>query len=399
MSTNDFAPPAVLFPRATIEFKESEIPSILKGFRSFVGKERLERRTQLADKLIASAGPTYKELFAQPRQSLWLGTRELIRLVEGGRLGREPLTSVAVMSLHHMASIRNVVHTMPSWKRAEFRSRLTDKAGGDIPALIEIAAASRAVTLGGSLKWVPEKDGARAFEMLVSYRGEKLEIECKAKSVDAGRQVARGDLYQFADGLLVSEVVRNLTKAEPRFVALIANGRFPHDHVGQSAIRGAIEELIPNGGVMDLPDRSTVSVEKLTAADMKNRSTSPLLEFEHRMVSLKLGLSIQSRRPDQMIANIEKELKDALKQLTGTLPSALVCYVPEVETFEGILEPRTATSQLVQRFLSRPDAQKVVSIAFFSDPVVDRRAGEVETGLPSVRYVANKFRGSPLEIF
>ena len=66
MSTNDFAPPAVLFPRATIEFKESEIPSILKGFRSFVGKERLERRTQLADKLIASAGPTYKELFAQP---------------------------------------------------------------------------------------------------------------------------------------------------------------------------------------------------------------------------------------------------------------------------------------------------------------------------------------------
>jgi len=387
------------FQKATIDLRASEIPSILKAFRSFVGEERLKRRIELADKLVTSASPTYRALFVRPRQSLWLGTRELLRLVEGGRLGREPLTPAAALSLHLMATIRNAAHTMPSWKRAEFRSRLTDKGGGDIPALIEITAASRAVTLGGSLKWVPEKDRARAFEMLVSYKGHKLEIECKAKSVDAGRQVARGDLYQFADSLLVSEAVRNLTQEDPRFITLVTNGRFPRDHVGQTLIRGAIEALIPNGGIMNLPDRSTVSIEKLTAADLKNRAAAPLLQFERRLVSLELGLSIQSRRPDQMIANIEETLKSALKQFTGTLPSALVCYVPEVETFEGILDPRTATSQLVQRFLSRPDAQKVVSIAFFSDPVVDRRPGEVETGLPSVRYVASKFRGSPLEIF
>ena len=181
MSTNDFASPATFFPRATIELRESEIPAILKAFRAFVGEERLERRIQLADKMIASASPAYRDCFVRPKQSLWLGTRELLRLVKGGRLGREPLTPAAVLSLHHMASIRNVAHTMPSWKKAEFRSRLTDKGGGDIAALIEIAAASRAVTLGGGLKWVPEKDGARAFEMLVSYKGQKLEIECTAK--------------------------------------------------------------------------------------------------------------------------------------------------------------------------------------------------------------------------
>jgi len=298
-----------------------------------------------------------------------------------------------------MATIRNVVHTMPSWKKAEFRSRLTDKVGGDIPALVEIIAASRIVTLGGSVKWIPENDRGRTFEMLVSYKGQKLEVECKAKSVDAGRKVARGDFYQFADSLLVSEAVRNLTRADPRYVVLVTSGRFPHDHVGQSMVRRAIEALITSGGLTDLPDGSTLSVEKITAAEMKNRASAPLQEFEHRLVRPELVLSIRSRRPDQMIANIENELKDGLKQLTGSLPSALVCYVPEVQSFEGILDPRTATTQLVQRFLSRDDAQQVVSIAFVSEPVIDRRTGEVETGLPSVRYVANKFRASQLGKF
>lgn len=399
MIANDSASLPVPFPRATIELSDSEIPSILKCFRSFVGKERLERRIELADKMIASASPTYRAQFVRPRQSLWTGTRELIRLVESGLLGREHLTPTAVVSLHYMATIRNVVHTMPSWKKAEFRSRLTDKVGGDIPALVEIIAASRIVTLGGSVKWIPENDRGRTFEMLVSYKGQKLEVECKAKSVDAGRKVARGDFYQFADSLLVSEAVRNLTRADPRYVVLVTSGRFPHDHVGQSMVRRAIEALITSGGLTDLPDGSTLSVEKITAAEMKNRASAPLQEFEHRLVRPELVLSIRSRRPDQMIANIENELKDGLKQLTGSLPSALVCYVPEVQSFEGILDPRTATTQLVQRFLSRDDAQQVVSIAFVSEPVIDRRTGEVETGLPSVRYVANKFRASQLGKF
>jgi hypothetical protein len=62
MNTDDSFSSAVPFPRATIELKESEIPSILKSFRSFVGDERLKRRIELADKMIASASPTQRRL-------------------------------------------------------------------------------------------------------------------------------------------------------------------------------------------------------------------------------------------------------------------------------------------------------------------------------------------------
>jgi hypothetical protein len=389
-----------IFPRATVDIWESEIPSILKMFRAFVGKEQLTRRTELADKMVASGGQIYGERFVRPRQALWLGTRELFRLVEEDRLGKEPLTPAALLALHHLATIRNVVHTMRSWKRADLRGRLTDKSGGDIPALIEIATASRAVTLGGTVKWVPEKIGNRTFDIEVSYKGQELEIECKAKSVDAGRRIARGDFYRFADSLFLSQPVQKLTSVEPRFVILTMNGRFPRDHAEQALIRGGIESLLRDGGMKTLADGSTLNIKRLTAAEREKLAAAPLLEFEHRFVTPALVLSAQSRRPDQVIANIERELEDALKhQLTGKRPGALICYVPEVETFEGILDQKTATSQMVQRFLSRSDASQIVSITFFSDPWIGARPGEIETQLPSVKYVANKFRGTPLEIF
>jgi hypothetical protein len=112
-----------------------------------------------------------------------------------------------------------------------------------------------------------------------------------------------------------------------------------------------------------------------------------------------LVVSFRSFKADQMIANIKTALRDALRQFSGNRPALIACYVPEVETFEGTEQPKTATFELVQRFLLHPDAQNIVSLTFFSDPKINVRAGEVETGLPSVRFVANKFRGSPIEIF
>jgi hypothetical protein len=43
------------------------------------------------------------------------------------------------------------------------------------------------------IRWIPEKaPGERVPEMLVSFKGMKFEVECKAKMVDSGRKVERG---------------------------------------------------------------------------------------------------------------------------------------------------------------------------------------------------------------
>jgi hypothetical protein len=174
---------------------------------------------------------------------------------------------------------------------------------------------------------------------------------------------------------------------------------FPTDRQRQIALLKAIEEVIRSGGTKELDD-GTISVERLSVGELNTRAKSEMEEFEHRLVvAAELMISFRSRKPDRMIANIEAELRDALNQFSGDRPAAVICYVPEVESFEDAEEAGTATYGLVHRFLARPDAQNIVSLTFVSDPIIDRRSGEIDTGLPSVRFVATKFRGSPLEIF
>ena len=77
----------------------------------------------------------------------------------------------------------------------------------------------------------------------------------------------------------------------------------------------------------------------------------------------------------------------------------IVCSVPEIDSFAGVEKLGTETYALVHRFLKQEDAQNIVSLTFASDPIIDFRPGEIDTGLPSVRFVSQKFRGSHLEKF
>jgi hypothetical protein len=106
----------------------------------------------------------------------------------------------------------------------------------------------------------------------------------------------------------------------------------------------------------------------------------------------------KSRRPDRLIANIEEDLRDGLHQLSGERPGIIVCYVPEVSSFDGVNRAGTATWSMVQRIFSRPDAQNLACVCLLSDPAVTTRPGATETGVPSVKFVSNTFRETPLEI-
>lgn len=379
-----------------IDVYEHNIPAIIKTVTLFLGKESLDRRIATAEKMLVAAGSLYRENFVIPRQSLWIGTRDIRKSLRDGSFKLKSASPTVVAAIHHLACIHSVLHTMPSWKKNDFRTRLMDKSGGDLPALIEIVAASRIVNYGGALKWVAERgSGERIFDILVSFKGEKLEVECKAKTVDAGRKLARASIYQFGDKIRSTGIFRGL---EPRLVTITMDSRFPVDQHRQRDLLDMIKALASDGGSKNLDD-GTISVDKVSEEDLKIRARNELREFEHRLVGPKLVVSLQSRKPDQMISSIEADLRDALKQFSGNRPAAIICYVPEIGSFAGTEKNGTATFALVHRFLTRPDAKNIVSLTFMSDPTIDFRSNEVETEIPCVRFVAHKFRESRLAIF
>ena len=346
--------------------------------------------------MLTGATPLYRENFVRPRQYLWIGTRDILKSLRDGSFSLKSATPTVIAALHHLASMHNVLHTMPSWKKNEFRTRLMDKSGGDIPALIEIVAASRFVNHGGAIRWIAEQSsGERIFDLLVNFKGEKLEVECKAKTVDAGRKLERAAIYQFGDKILSSGIFRSL---DPRFVTITMDSRFPVDQHGQRNLLKAIEVLAAGCGTR-IVNGATISIDKISEEELRVHASSELKEFEHRLVSSKLVVSLKSSKPDQMITSIENDLRDALKQLSGNRPAAIVCYVPEIESFAGTEKSGTATFALVHRFFTRPDAKNIVSLTFVSDPTIDFRSNETETEIPCVRFVANKFRESRLANF
>jgi hypothetical protein len=386
------------FPKSVVDIYESEVPAILKSFSVFLGEDNLKRRIETAEKMFTRASPIYGEYFVRRKQFLWIGAHQIRHLIQAKQFRQKSVTPSIAVALHHIASIRNVVHTMPSWKKNDFRSRLTDKSGSDLPALIEIAAASRIVTLGGKIRWIPEQErGKRVFDILASYQGIEFEVECKAKTVDAGRKFSRGALYQFADRLLASEIV--MSSKQPLLVSITMDSRFPVDHQHQNALIRILEGLIGGGGTKEAGPGCDVSIETLTAEELEGRARMELDEFEHRLAIRGLVVSFRSRKSDQMIANFEADLRDALKQFSGNRPAVIVCYVPEIDSFAGVEKAGTETYALVHRFLTREDAQNIVSLTFASDPIIDFRPDEIDTGLPSVRFVVHKFRGSHLEKF
>jgi hypothetical protein len=105
-----------------------------------------------------------------------------------------------IAAAHHIASIRVAGQTMPNWKKDEFKTRLMDKSKGDIPALIEIAAASRIMTLGGQVRWIPEKRKNRGLVgghqpvSIFRHSEESLKIRACARDLQRFGTRAPGSL-------------------------------------------------------------------------------------------------------------------------------------------------------------------------------------------------------------
>jgi hypothetical protein len=89
---------------------------------------------------------------------------------------------------------------MPQSTRDEFKQRLLSN-GSMAPILTEIDAAAHLWQLGYKIEWIKSgsKSGTRSPEFLATREGTKIEVECKYKTIDAGRMVVSRSFYRLAD--------------------------------------------------------------------------------------------------------------------------------------------------------------------------------------------------------
>jgi len=389
--------------RIILEVHEDDIPRIFAEVLDYLTPERLSRKLEAIAAGLEQSGPFYREFYLRPRNALWLGMRQVEGSIASGNFRLDRLEAGVLPSIHMAALIAEVLPSLPRWKRDEFRSRLLDKAGGDIPALVELTAASRLMRMGAKIEWVPQSAGKQTCELVGEFEGQEFELECKAKTVDVGRRMERPAIYQFADELIAK--IPQLTKGEPTYLEVIVDARFPRERSVQAELVKRVLARVKGENAV-LHERLDLNVERLTPTEdeLVSMVGSKLEGFEHRAVVFdefkrpRLLIRLRSRRPDRMIDAIEEDLKKALKQLNGERPGLIVCHVPEVESFEGVQFQSTATTQMIGRVASRPDARNLVSVSFISDAQIFSALGVTETNIESLKYVTTRFKDSRLAI-
>jgi hypothetical protein len=289
------------------------------------------------------------------------------------------------------ATLRVLWPSTPDWKRKDLKSRLLSESALE-PVLLEVKTALDLVLSGHKVTWIePSRTpGVRTPDLVGEKDSFAFQVECKAQSVDEGRKVARAAMHDFCYRLATA-ILGDKIAGLWRDVSVRVPDRFLASQTWQQDLVERIT-AIKNGGNVELADGTSAKVV-LRLATNHLPALAPG-EFGHMCVLTArpdgnepaLTIRVGSIKPDTMLAAIEEDLSDALGQFSGARPGKIVCYVPEVPSFQGMNTLDSGIAQMTYHFFVKHQrAQIVFEVDYVSD--LDLHGGEgLARGLHFLRF-------------
>jgi len=189
-------------------------------------------------------------------------------------------TAVKLSSLHK---------SLTESKRREFRSRFL---ANDViePTLFEIDVAGHFMQLGYEIEWFEARSdsGERTPEFIAKKKSNEIEVECKAKSADAGRRIERASFYRLID--LLFPIIENKGLTGRIFIEVPS--RLPRKDEWLLEAQQTFESNVTQG-----KDSLILSGEEKVEYDLKNAAQS-LTILSITLSSIGVGI-----RPRTSIAN------------------------------------------------------------------------------------------------
>src|SRR2546422_916097 len=171
----------------------------LRKLEDFLGSQNIKQRIQEVEHAIEKEpGKIYRRYWLYPQLGWWLGLRDALQIRASGKVFRDVRISPRMRNtLGTAVKIAHLYSSMPESKRCEFKQRLLGQEHLT-PILHEIDVAAHFWQLGYNIEWFDTKVplGWRSPEFIASIEQSQIEVECKAKTVDAGRMVERKRFYR-----------------------------------------------------------------------------------------------------------------------------------------------------------------------------------------------------------
>lgn len=359
---------------------DKEAHLLLEELVQFLGRDEIERRIDRVHRTIAMESGIYLEYWVKPTSAFWLGLHAALGEVDKNGSLEGLLTTDMHYPIEFAAKVRHFRPSLPSIRLADLRSRILTS---DFlpPVFLEVDTAAHYWQLGYDIEWPepPPVEGTRSPEFLATRDGLTIEVECKAQAPDSGRMVARPTFYRVADE--VRRLLESLQLAGK--VVISVPVRLPPAHSWQDELLGAIRTAA-SGGLTSatLGDTTTFDLS-LTRASSLVIPRSELIREASRLyaphshiamwgnqtdgaLEAPMIIQLRSRSPDGVLMSYFRDLRAANRQLSGTRPGVIVCFVPEIQSFEG-LQSQSSIQGMTAAFFARHAKPSLYAVSYVSD--------------------------------
>lgn len=250
--------------------------------------------------------------------------------------------------------------------------------------LFELDLAIHFFMLGYDVEFV-DLEGRARYDLLVSDGSQELEVECKRKSIDAGRKIKKGDFYLLAD--ILFGVLSDTSK---RFAVLIkSDGRMGADEklfqtlastikdwLGTNTKEGEVGNL--NIKIEELPEDHIIRSDAEAKHALQSYYSAPAYYAVFSSAHTTILIRCESVNANKVLDAIYEELKKGASQLSGTKPSLLACFIEEVDDqFWESLGDASGLQAVGIRLLSNPSRSHVNLVTFSSGETPPQRDGNL----------------------
>ncbi|MEX0804787.1 MAG: hypothetical protein WD688_15935 [Candidatus Binatia bacterium] len=360
---------------------DAEVEREFKRFFKWTGEEVWRKKTAKLKQLPRlSYVDAYRE-YLHNRNPLTVCIEQYFDLSQQGKLVARHLNNEIKKACGYIKLLNCIAHELSDGGLKRLRGNIADDESIK-GFLFEIDIAIHFLKLGYDVRFI-DLDGAGNYDLLVSDDKFEVEIECKRKSMDAGRKIRKGDFYLLADTLFGS-----LKDLRSRFAVLITSeGRMGADPSLYKLLANTINEVLVAGGNRAKVENLKITIQPLPAdrqiktADEFANALAPFDSSfayyavtsgpEHTMI-----IRCASADSNKVLDAIYDDLKKGASQLTGTRPSLVSCFIEEIEDESwDLLRSGSGLPSLAARLLSSPSRGHVNLVAFSSDLTPPKEEG------------------------
>lgn len=383
-----------------LEIHDFEAKRYFRRLEEFLGSREIDKRLKSIEQELRIERGVYLEYWVNQKNNWWLGLKKARELCRSQSAKSLKLDVLMAKPLETAIKLSCLYGTMSTSKRNEFRKRILT-SDHLTPILFEIDVAAIFHQHGYTIKWADNVSGQRICEFTATTQEHEIEVECKTKTIDAGRMIIRPKFYRLVDDIAKLLISRGLfgtinIKVPLRIPTVLQSQKQIEKLLINSATEGLLFTNLSDGTEIttDLQKQNDIAFLEEDVASKVKSLHKPFAHIacytskRNQQLLNPIIVCVESKNPNKVLENVVEDLKDANKQISGNRCAIICCFIPEIEpeSFDD-LKSNSGIANMTKDFFMRYSKDCVYAVLYCSDTMQVSIGGQISTGIPGLSFI------------